>query len=33
VASKLRRDDEVEFVYNEDLSVTVLQKVQPGVER
>jgi membrane protein implicated in regulation of membrane protease activity len=33
VASALKRDDEVEFVYNDDLSVTVLQKAQPDVDR
>ena len=30
VASTLRRGDEVEFVYNEDLTLTVIEKTRPG---
>jgi membrane protein implicated in regulation of membrane protease activity len=33
VASTLKRGDEVEFVYNDDLSVTVLGKVSAGADR
>jgi membrane protein implicated in regulation of membrane protease activity len=33
VASTLKRGEEVEFVYDEDLTVTVLQKAQPDADR
>jgi membrane protein implicated in regulation of membrane protease activity len=33
VASTLRRGEEVEFVYDDDLTVTVLQKARPDADR